>query len=594
MTVDRLLEFLATINPGFFLILAAIPAAFATGTVARVIALIGGPLLALVVLLYPPVAGIEVAKGTFLGFDIAVYRPDSLSLIFGFGFVLAALLGGIFSMHRVDRLQDAAGLVYAGSALGAVFAGGLVSLVVFWELTAIASAVLVFARRSPQAYRAGMRYLVIQMISGVLMMTGAAMYGIEAGSFLIADLGSAQDGVLVGLFDMELPGAWLMLAGVGIKAGFPLIHNWLTDAYPNTTETGAVTLSPYTTTLAVYVLARGFAGMDWLVWVGAAMTVYPVFFAVLENDLRKVLAYSTNNQIGFMIVAVGIGTPLALNGAAAHAVAHIVFKSLLFMAMGAVLLRTGTTKATELGGLHRTMPYTTLFCLIGAASISALPYLAGFASKSMIMSAVHSGPGLYVVWLMLLFASAGVLEHSGIKIPFFAFFSHDSGRRPKEAPFVMLLAMGLAAGLCIAIGTSPAWFYALLPYRDQALEYLAQDLFTPAHLLEQMQLLCFAVLAFMVLRWFRLYPAEKRGVILDVEWVWRKGVPAVLEPAGRGIGAATHAIKAAKDKVTRGVVAGARQVFEPSAWVSRKIPMAVTAVFSLCLLALVLVTALFS
>jgi multicomponent Na+:H+ antiporter subunit D len=593
MTIDRLVELATTINPGVFLILAAIPASFATGSVVRVLALIGGPLLALAVMLYPPVAGVEVARGTFLGFDIAVYRPDSLSLIFGLGFVIAALLGGIFALHRVDRMQDASGLLYAGSAMGAVFSGGLVSLVVFWELTAIASAVLVFAGRTRKSYSAGMRYLVIQMISGVLMMTGAAMLGIEAGSFLIADLGSPQDGVLVGLFNLDLPGAWLILIGVGIKAGFPLAHNWLTDAYPNATETGAVTLSPYTTTLAVYVLARGFAGTEWLVWVGAAMTIYPVFFAVMENDLRKVLSYSTNNQIGFMVVAVGIGTPLALNGAAAHAVAHIVFKTLLFMAMGAVMLRTGTTKATELGGLHRTMPYTTLFCLVGAASISALPYLAGFASKSMIMSAVHNTPGLFAVWLMLLFASAGVLEHSGIKIPFFAFFSHDSGKRPKEAPFNMLLAMGLASGLCIAIGSSPAWFYALLPYRDQALEYLAQDLFTQAHLLEQFQLLCFAVLAFMVLKWMKLYPPEKRGVIIDVEWLWRKGAPAVLEPAGRLAAASVVGANRGGEWMRRRIIAGARQAFDPTGLVARKVPLAATAVCALGLLAIVLIAVLF-
>ena len=242
------------------------------------------------------------------------------------------------------------------------------------------------------------------------MTAGAAMYGVERGTFLIAELGGLWNGLVIGIIDPGSAGGMLILAGVGIKAAFPFVHNWLTDAYPNTTETGAVVLSPYTTTMAVYLLARFFAGYEPLIWIGAAMTVYPVFFAVMENDLRKVLAYSTNNQIGFMVCAIGIGSTLSINGAAAHAVAHIVFKGLLFMTMGAVQLRLGTTKASELGGLHRTMPWTALACLVGAASISAMPFLAGYTSKTMIMTAAEAGPGMMVVWLMLLFASAFVLS----------------------------------------------------------------------------------------------------------------------------------------------------------------------------------------
>ena len=593
MTVDRLLEFASATNPGFFLIAASVWAAFAKGGSARAIGLLGGPALALIALLYPPVSGTEVARIHVLTFDLALYRPDSLSLIFGFGFVLAAVLSGIYSLHREDRLQDSAGLLYAGAAMAAVFAGDLISLVVFWELTAIASTVLIFARATQASQAAGMRYLVLQMVSGLLLMAGVALYGLEKGSFILADLGPLRAGVLAGVLDVHTPGGLLILAGVGIKAGFPLFHNWLTDAYPNTTETGAVVMSAYTTTLAVYVLARGFAGLEWLVWIGAVMTLYPVFFAVMENDLRKVLAYSTNNQIGFMVCAVGIGTPLAMNGAAAHALAHIVFKGLLFMAMGAVWMRTGTAKATELGGLHRTMPFTTLFCLVGAGSISALPFLAGFSSKSMIMAAAH-GPGLTAVWLMLLFASAGVLEHSGIKIPFFAFFSHDSGKRPKEAPFSMLLAMGLASALCLAIGLVPGQFYELLPYRDEALLYLAQDLFTADHILTQFQLLAFAGLAFILLRRLRLYPPERRGVILDVEWLWRRAGRVLVGALGRAAGKASVAVDAAARRMISHGLGGASEVFAPSGWAARNLYLAGTAIWTAVLLGFVAIIAMFA
>lgn len=593
MTVDRLLDFAVTVNPGFYLIVAALLAAVAKDAFTRAVALIGGPILALLAMLYPPVAGVDVARELFLGFELSLYRPDSLSLVFGFGFMIAAAIGGVYSLHRRDRLQDAAGLIYAGAALGAVFAGDLITLVIFAELATVASALIVFAARTGPAYRAGLRFLTIQVIAGLLLTAGVALHGVTHGTFLYSQMGDLWNGVLISIIDPTTLSGALILGGVGIKAGFPLVHNWLTDAYPNTTETGAVVLSPYTTTMAVYLLARFFSGYDPLIWIGAAMTVYPVFFAVMENDLRKVLAYSTNNQIGFMVCAVGIGSTLSINGAAAHAVAHIMFKSLLFMSIGAVQLRVGSTKASDLGGLHRTMPWTALACLVGAASISALPFFAGYTSKTMIMTAAESGPGIFVIWLMLLFASAGVLEHSGIKVPFMAFFSHDSGKRPQEAPFTMLLAMGLAAAMCLAIGLYPGWFYALLPFRDQAGEFLAQDLFSFSHVIEQLQLLVFAVLAFMVLWWFRLYPQERPGVILDVEWIWRKAGPGIGRVLARPARAIGRMIGVAVSGTLGGAQGLARQVFASDGLVSRKVPLSATAIWSLCILGLVMLISLF-
>lgn len=593
MTVDRLLDFAVTINPGFYLMIAALLVAVAKDAFTRAVALIGGPILALLVMLYPPVSGADVSREMFLGFALSPYRPDSLSLIFGLGFVMASALGGIYSLHRRDRVQDAAGLVYAGAALGAVFAGDLISLVMFAELATVASALLVFAARTGPAYRAGLRFLTIQIIAGLLLTAGAAMYGVERGTFLIGQLGGLWNGVVLGIIDPGSMGGMLILAGVGIKAAFPLVHNWLTDAYPNTTETGAVVLSPYTTTMAVYLLARFFAGYEPLIWIGAAMTVYPVFFAVMENDLRKVLAYSTNNQIGFMVCAIGIGSTLSINGAAAHAVAHIVFKGLLFMTLGAVRLRLGTTKASDLGGLHRTMPWTALACLVGAASMAAMPFLAGYTSKTMITTAAESGRGLFVVGLVLMFASAGGLMMSGIKVPFMAFFSHDSGKRPEEAPFNMLLAMGLSSGLCLIIGLYPGWFYALLPFRDQAQEFLVQDLFSLSHLIQQMQLLIFAVLAFMVIRWFGIYPVERPGVIIDVEWIWRKGGPALGRWLGRPMRTGGRIVSGIASSAIAGLQAGARQVFAADGVVSRKLPLSGTAIWAVCLLGVVLLISLF-
>jgi multicomponent Na+:H+ antiporter subunit D len=315
-------------------------------------------------------------------------------------------------------------------------------------------------------------------------------------------------------------------------------------------------LSVYTTKLAVYALARMFPGQEHLIWIGATMTVFPVFFAVIENDLRRVLSYSVNNQVGFMVCGVGIGTDMALNGVAAHAFAHIFYKSLLFMSMGAVLYRTGTVKASELGGLHRSMPWTTVFCIIGAVSISAFPLFSGFVTKSMVLSEVATA-GYAIAFLMLLFASAGVLEHSGIKIPYYAFFGHDSGLRVKEAPFNMLLAMGGAAFLCIFLGL-PAlvpgfgyeWLYNLLPYKEQAIGYGHHHLFTFEHVLTQFQLLILALFAFVLLKRVHAYPAEKRGVILDTDWIYRKVGYNLVTWAGTVWGKAGPAMTAAFFRIT--------------------------------------------
>jgi multicomponent Na+:H+ antiporter subunit D len=418
--------------------------------------------------------------GTFgtmspFGFEQVHVRIDKLSLLFGYIFYIAATLSVLFAWHNDDWVEQTSAVLYVGAAIGATFAGDLITLFVYWELTAVASTVLIWAGRTERAGRAGFRYLIIQVLSGILLLTGA----------------------------------------------FPLLHNWLQDAYPEASVTGTVFLSAFTTKLAVYALARGFAGTELLVWIGAAMAAFPIFYAVIENDLRRVLAYSLNNQLGFMVAGIGIGTTLAINGTVSHAFAHILYKALLFMSMGAVLYRTGTAKGSELGGLYKTMPWTTGFCIVGAASISAFPLFSGFVTKSMILTAAAE-EGYVIPFLILLFASAGVFHHSGIKIPFFTFFAHDSGKRPKEAPINMLLAMGLTAFLCIAIGVYPQPLYALLPYPVDYTPY------TTTHVVTTLQLLLFSGLAFATLQRTGLYPPELRSTVLDFDFSYRWLAPRAI------------------------------------------------------------------
>ena len=438
-----------------------------------------------------------------LGFEMMLYRADHLSLPFAIVFHIAATLNVFYGWHEKRATDHVAGLAYAGAAIAALHAGDLITLFIWWEATAITSVFLILASGTQRARHAAMRYLIIQVASGVLLLAGAAMLFSETGSLAFAamTLGSTA--------------SWLIFIAFGIKAAFPLLNGWLQDAYPEATVVGTVVLSAFTTKLAIYALARGFAGTELLIVIGCLMTAFPVFFAVIENDMRRVLAYSLNNQLGFMVVAIGIGTDLAINGAVAHAFAHIIYKGLLFMSMGAVLYRVGTVKASELGCLYKSMPLTMVFCIIGAMSISAFPLFSGFAAKSLIMSALGY-KGLIAAYLVLLAASAGVLHHSGIKIPYFAFFGHDGGHKVKEAPFGMLVAMAGASALCIGIGSFPAIFYQILPY---SIDYNPYD---ASHVLGQMELLIFSILAFTFLMRFGFYPPELKSTVLNTDWLYRR------------------------------------------------------------------------
>lgn len=506
-----------------------------------------------------PVAGLAHLLGFSPGeygqiriFDYALtlVRIDGLSLAFGYVFHIAALLSVVYALHVKDNAQHVAGLFYAGCAIGALFAGDLITLFVYWELTAISSVFLIWSRRTDRAYAAGMRYLVVQICSGMILLAGILLHLSETGSIAFTGLG------------LNGPGTTLILIAIGIKCAFPLLHSWLPDAYPEATATGTVFLSAFTTKLAVYALARGFPGTEILIPIGAAMTAFPMFYAVIENDLRRVLSYSLNIQLGFMVVGIGIGTETSLNGTAAHAFTHVLYKALLFMSMGAVLYRTGTAKASELGGLYRSMPLTTVFCIVGAASISAFPFFSGFVSKSFIVWSVANGH--YVLtWVVLVFASAGALIYVGIRIPYLAFFSRDSGIRCREAPLNMLVAMGAAAAMCVLIGILPKILYDILPH---AVDF---EPYTMDHVIVQYQLLSFSALAFVLLKRTGIYPSVLRSMNLDADWTYRRLLPGIVRVVARAGGSAGNPVLRGGKALVAAAISGCRLYHGPQGILSR-------------------------
>jgi len=485
------------ISPGLIMVLGAILIPLLYGSL-RVVVLLSLPVMTLAaVWMLPADASLQVA---FLEYTLEPVRSSVEGRLFATVFSIMAFVGGLYAYRQASTAELTAAYIYAGSAIGVTFAGDLVTLFIFWEIMALGSTVVIWSAGTPSAYRAGMRYLIIHLLGGVILMAGIVAYVFETGSVEFTSM------------QVDSPGTWLILIGFLVNAGAPPLSAWIADAYPEASPSGMVFLSAFTTKTAVFALLVGFPGADILIPIGLYMVFYGIIYALLENDMRRILAYSIVNQVGFMVAAIGIGTEMALNGAAAHAFAHIIYKALLLMSAGSVLLMTGKRKCTDLGGLFQSMPVTAINGIVGALAISAFPFTSGFVTKSLETSAA-ANEGMLIVWLLLLAASAGVFLHAGIKFPWFVFFQKDSGLRPPDPPANLRLAMWLFSFLCIGIGLMPNSLYAILPYPVDYQPY------TLDHLVTQFQVLLFAGFAFFVmLKQMR----RTLTISLDFDWFYRK------------------------------------------------------------------------
>ncbi len=508
------------LHPGLVLVAAGLALTLLSGRARTALTLLA-PAAAVALVLAAP-DGVAW-RGTILGYPVVPYTVDALSRLFALVFAIMAFGGGLFALKQESRVEVPAAFVYAGSAIGVTLAGDLITVFVFWELMALGSTLVIWSAGTASAYRASMRYLMVHLLGGVVLMAGIAGHVAGTGSTAFVRIA------------LDSPAHWLILAGFLVNAGAPPLSAWLPDAYPEASWSGTVFLSAFTTKTAVYVLLRAFPGTELLVFVGLFMIFYGIVYALLENDMRRILAYSIVNQVGFMIVGIGIGTEMSLNGAAAHAFTHILYKALLLMSAGAVLYETGRRKCTDLGGLFRTMPLTMVCGTIGALSISSFPLTSGFVSKSMVGQAAFDGH-MSVVWMLLAAASAGVFLHAGIKFPWFVFFQKDSGLRPPDPPWSQRLAMVLFAALCIGLGVYYAPLYRLLPYPVDYVPY------TGLHVVEMLQLLLFSGLAFFV-----MLPLLKRTltITLDTDWFYRKAGPWLAGALRAGIGAVDRAVRRA-------------------------------------------------
>ncbi len=442
------------------------------------------------------------------GFELTFLHADSLSLIMGYIF---ALIGGAAILYSVNIVKESGefvcGLLYLGSALGVVFAGDFFTLYIFWEIMAFSSLGLIWYSRTERATNAGMRYILFHLFGGCALLGGILIHYMNTGSVLVASININEAGIL---------GYLLMLIGIGVNVAFIPLHTWLPDSYPKATIAGAVFLSVYTTKTGVYVLARTFPGVEAVAYIGGAMCLYGVVFALMQNDVRKLLSYHIVSQVGYMVAGIGIGTYIGINGGIAHVFNHILYKALLFMCMGAVIYATGRNNLTELGGLAKKMPVTMITCVIAALSISGVMGFNGYISKSMVIQAAELD-GMHILALALIMGSVGTFL-SFLKLTYFTFFKRNDEIKAKEAPLPMLIAMSVTAFLCVAIGVYPKLLYGILPY-----EVVHFHPYALGHTIGTLELLIMTAFMFFIMK-IVLTPHER--ITYDIDHLYRK--------AGRG------------------------------------------------------------
>ncbi len=556
---------LELIPPAIFMVVAALLIGPARGHLRTAIVL-GAPLVTLWFIWQVP-NGVAYDLA-FLDYRIEPLEGSEVRRLFATIFALMAFVGGLYAFRQAKWYELSAAYAYAAGAIGVSFAGDLITLFLYWELMALFSTVVVWCGGTPEARRAGIRYAIMHLLGGVILKVGIEGVVVHTGSIDIQPM-------LANNFD-----TWMMLAGILINAAAPPVSAWLADSYPTSSATGSVFLSAFTTKTAILALILLFPGEPVLIGIGLFMVMYGIIYALLENDIRRILAYSIVNQVGFMVCAVGIGTQMALNGAAAHAFAHIIYKALLFMSAGVVVYRTGMNRCTEVGGLFRTMPLTAICGIIGALAISGFPLTSGFTTKTMISQAA-ADESLFYVYMLLAAASAGVFLHAGIKFPWFVFFQRDSGLRPKDAPWNMGAAMVIFSVLCILLGVAPDLLYRFLPY---PVDYEA---YTPGKVLFYLQLLMYSGLAF-----FLLLPLMKRTetISLDTDWFWRVllyqlGARAYRFAAalGRNVSTAVESLLSSIGTVAKRYLGGAEQGARPGVF-ARAWPIGVTALWIAVLL----------
>lgn len=439
----------------------------------------------------------------FLDFEIVFLNVDKISIPFGYVFSIITIMAVIYSFYVKNNGELVFALIYAGSSLGVVFSGDFISLFVFWEIMAIASTMLILYRNKKSSFDAAIRYIVMHVLGGSLLLGGIVYQFVSTNSvgFIVEPQGISK---------------LLLLLGIGLNTGFVGLHTWLPDAYPKATFGGAVFMASLTTKVGVYALIRVFGfGGEIVTAMGALMIIYGIVFALMQTNVRKLLSYHIVSQVGYMVVAVGIGSRLAINGSIAHVINHILYKSLLFMCAGSLIYSTGKQSINNFGGIFRRAPIVSITCLVASLSIAGFPGFNGYISKEMIKLAALEK---HMLWLeiILILGTVGTIL-SFLKLSYYIFFGTKKEVHFDKMPMKsMNLSMISIATLCVILGVYPFLLYKILPYQESLIDFSP---FKVINIISTLQLFSATFASFFI--FVKLFkPTGKK--IADLDYIYQK------------------------------------------------------------------------
>ena len=489
------------LHPGIVLILAGAVIALLPKAASRYLLPLGA--LAALAALLGTDKGLSVEVPFAGELKLSLFVCDEISWFFGLVFAVIGVIGSVYSMDKGRRGEKAASAVYAGSALMTVFAGNMLTFIIFWEVMAVASIYMVFQGNGPDARRSSYRYMVMHLFGGNMLLAGVML--LPAG--ITAAVGPVTD--------TDSLAYWLMFIGIGVNCALPPFHTWVADSYPQATPESQLFMGSYTTKVAVYAMIRFFAGTEWLVIFAAVTAVLAACMALIENDLRKLLSYHIVSQVAMMVAGLAAGGDVGAAGAAMHAAFNILYKGVLLMAAGNIFTALGLRYITDMGGLARKMPVTAVCAFIASFAIAGVPYFSGFASKALIMDALHAG-GFNMSYILVTMAGVGTWLSITMKINYFVFIKKPerelpAGASPGRVPACKVLAMAAATVLVVITGIRPEICYDMLSTDPS-------HLFAADHVLEYIGLFAGATVPFVLLRTFM---APHEGINLDVDRFYR-------------------------------------------------------------------------
>lgn len=433
---------------------------------------------------------------------VIITGGQGITMIFGLIFSVISLMSAIYNLHAKDRFETGVEAIYAGSGISVVFSAHWIGMLIFWELMAAASWLIVICGRTSASRKAGFRYLMIHMLGGSLLLCGIVIK-IFSGETMIENL--------TGNLDLS---AWLILAGVAVNAAIPPLNAWIADAYPESTAGGTVYMASFTTKVGVFCLIKIFSGMELLLYFGVFMAVWGAAMALIENDFRRLLSYHIISQVGYMVASLSMGTEAGIDGASAHAFNHILYKGTLMMCAGSVIAATGIRKINKLGNLRKKMPVTSACFAIASMAIAGFPLINGFVSKAVIMEAA-SESGLVLTELLLTVASVGTLLSVTLKVNYFVFFGRSENTprvNPAAVTLNMKAAMIAGSAACVITGIFPELVYGLTPFGTDG------HPFTAEHVIHYILLFAGGTAAFII---YAGHMKPKDRITLDTDWFYR-------------------------------------------------------------------------